>query len=1793
MPGNEVDDRVHNFFQQDNFSQSQHDTQAVEGHWAVLNNNLWVGNERQIAGAFNSKSYNLQQSDGGRGLGNQFSQGPYGSNFTQNNVRPELAKSQSQNQQLSLNGFMHASQVSCAGQNEANVSGRDMESDRHNLMARGLHGLELQHRSGPQHNNTNSASFGAMEATGNFDFLGGQQQMSNQQAGMLQSLQRQQSGISDTQLFRQQVMLRQMQELQRQQHLQQLDTMQRNSVNQISTFPTQVGGSHSPAFTNDIPMHDGANYPWPSQAMTGNTNWLQRGVSAGAQGYSNGVMITPEQGQALRFMGLMPQQASQSLYGVPVSSTRAASPFLHNQIDKHQVPFQSSSLSRSPHALFPEQVGMQEGSMLPRPGFENKSSFEHASGHASGNLVNVENFNEVQQKDVALAEYRGRQDVAGSSESLSEKIEKQVASSQAAVALDPTEEKILFGSDDNIWEAFGGSLTSGIEGHNVLDGAFPSLQSGSWSALMQSAVAESSSNDLGLQGEWGGVGLQKSISVMGNQQPSIFHDSGKQEAASLDSSQAATLNYRPFPNDAGFVANYHTSLGIQQSFSDQPRRSLQTRSSQQSEEGRKWLGHSQSQMPAEGSQVPENAHSSAELNSRGIAGLWSHQQNRSLHGSQPSNGPNGLNFIESVPQNGETTSRKQDNLHGRDCGEDSSTNMGQGGVTSRLDSFCNPNVQMGSPKSNAKDEAALHNSSNIKVDQEPSQKPSENHQFNFWRSVGSSMKSGNDASKKSQQQLSKGHHLLEPSVNSFDRGAGELHAAGTADKNENSGDSHGSDLSHHVPSGGLRESVWSDSGETRGLSRGTQKSSCDVGRKMPAPRKFQYHPMGDLDMDVEPAYGAKHSMQSQAMNHPLSGGFTSHEGQLRFLHPIANNSLDSEGLVSNIHGDINMPYGVSPSSIRPGYGSGASAFHDKSAGFPASHKPVPSSQNMLELLHKVDQSKEQNSMGQFNPNRLSGIREAEASDQMVGLGAKQLSASQSFGLQLAPPSQGLPVPNFMMASQNMSQNVNSPRSNTVQSDRRDKVHWLAPAASVQASPLLHETPQGESRNIQSGIPGQTDAGASPGNMQGNFLSPASGSLYLRSLLQNQHMTDAGGKIISEQPGHVPFGKVSHGKPIGDSQDQAHSAQVSVSCAASSVVSNDLVPQKEIAQLTSVNQSDARVSMHQSSLMDGLATPQPSFMYGMSQRGNLLPMVPSVPANITPVQPMFGAQAYNASDLLKSRFQSNHFSEANLCAQRKQDDQEALRKGNAANSQGVASGDEQPARETDLDQNVASESQGKGSFITQDDSLPKSAATPKDIEAFGRSLRPNSNLHDNYSLLHQMQAMKSTEMDHGDRQLKRFKGPDNDPDVQEIAARAGQIFSGELNCMARKASVSSALVLSGDAKMMNLSAGPGNDQDETAPLQILQGNVASQDMFSHGHGDSQNFSGNDVTTRVEHPHISAQMAPSWFEQYGTFRNGQLLAMQDARRSQTVTSLGQQLIISKSSKNMVPDHLVEHANAAIDTGQMTNARKMTTTSVLGDQVSSHPLVCGGMTPIAASLRPKKRKSVTADLLPWHKEVAFGLRWLQNMSSAEAEWAQSANRLIEKADDDTDMNEDVLPISRSKRRLTLTTQLMQQVLRPPPMPILSLDASSNYETVAYFVARLALGDACSLMCSLESDLSSDSGNSMSEKLKTCGKIRDQYFSEVVEDFVSRARKLEDDLLSLDKRGSMLDLRLECQDLERFSVINRFAKFHGRAQVDGAETSSSSGTIATGQRLFPQRYVTAHPVPRNLPDGVQCLSL
>ncbi|XP_071739011.1 uncharacterized protein [Rutidosis leptorrhynchoides] len=106
-----------------------------------------------------------------------------------------------------------------------------------------------------------------------------------------------------------------------------------------------------------------------------------------------------------------------------------------------------------------------------------------------------------------------------------------------------------------------------------------------------------------------------------------------------------------------------------------------------------------------------------------------------------------------------------------------------------------------------------------------------------------------------------------------------------------------------------------------------------------------------------------------------------------------------------------------------------------------------------------------------------------------------------------------------------------------------------------------------------------------------------------------------------------------------------------------------------------------------------------------------------------------------------------------------------------------------------------------------------------------------------------------------------------------------------------------------------------------------------------------------------------------------------------------------------------------------------------------------------------KSKKRKFCNFECLPWHKEVTEGCSRLHDTSTTELEWAESAGRLPERLKEF-----EKLMVSR-KRRLVMTTQLLQLLFRPAPAVILSEDATAHCDSVTYYAAKLALGDACSL--------------------------------------------------------------------------------------------------------------------------------
>ncbi|GJT91999.1 hypothetical protein Tco_1080844 [Tanacetum coccineum] len=225
-----------------------------------------------------------------------------------------------------------------------------------------------------------------------------------------------------------------------------------------------------------------------------------------------------------------------------------------------------------------------------------------------------------------------------------------------------------------------------------------------------------------------------------------------------------------------------------------------------------------------------------------------------------------------------------------------------------------------------------------------------------------------------------------------------------------------------------------------------------------------------------------------------------------------------------------------------------------------------------------------------------------------------------------------------------------------------------------------------------------------------------------------------------------------------------------------------------------------------------------------------------------------------------------------------------------------------------------------------------------------------------------------------------------------------------------------------------------------------------------------------------------------------------------------------------------------------------------------------------------KSKKRKYAIFECIPWHKEVTQGYSRLHNISGVGQKWARSVGRLPETLKEEAEEVTGSLWTVRRKRRLSLTTQLMQLLFRPAPAIVLSEDATAHCDTVIFYAAKLSLGDACSLC-------------SASSKNMTSKSSRDQDLSKTVRKFFDRKKRLEDELSRMEKgKLSIMELSMDFQGLEKFSMVNRFAKRHIRGAM---VTNTSSGVANAMPKLRPQKYVKASKMPKTIPDGQNCLSL
>uniref|UniRef100_A0A7N0T1C2 Uncharacterized protein n=1 Tax=Kalanchoe fedtschenkoi TaxID=63787 RepID=A0A7N0T1C2_KALFE len=1719
MPGSEGGDRVHNFFDQEK-SSHQH-LQVADGSRLVLSGFHWSGNQRQGSSPLNF-SPEQSASDPDRGNLDRQSSLAYGPPFSQSPLRPH---------------FM-------AKNYQINVTGMNREPNQHNPFSRGLSNSGAQYGSGSEQ--YRDTRLEPTESHVNFDFLGSRQQMNTQQLAMVQSSPRQHSGLNERQLLQQQAMLRNLYEVQRQQQLQQLDVRQVNSVNHLSAGQ-QRPKDPSASLNNITPFQDGSNYAWMSQHGAGNPSWLQGAVSPVMQGTSNGLPYPTEQSASPHIMGFSPQSADPSLYGFPISNARGSSSHCSYSTEKpmpssQQEPNESNPLLANQHGTLLGQVNSQDRDFGSGSCYQVNNNLTNASGQGSypgttmGKLLQAES----QQKNPSLES----QEIQGLLSTFKNSKEKTVAQTvlQDAAPLDPTEEQFLFGSDDNIWDAFRKSSNSGQNDNKTVGGSefqnpFPSMQSGSWSALMQSALAETCSGDTGNQEEWSSLNLSSKPASAGRE-PLAFSNSEKlrTRATNGNSDIAPSLIAEHYMSSGRGKANNSCSvqglpLSSLHSSSDANERfqsNSASKSNLQIPDGNRWLHNSNVKALSEDNQAHSKSghHPVVALDLKGLSGALAPQHGASLNNisvqaSSKSSHGNHLGFVPGEESPMKSTSNENTMHH----------------LQEKQKRFMHEEMQEDKPAwaRNSCHSSPPHTgqlNSNSCVESDPtrnsaydkpnaSQKPPTGHHFNHWKNVGSIPKVGSENMGKSQHPLEARLHVFDSSVNSSDR---EIQQRGMGDsgRQENSGHVQQSNFWDNTSSNGLKDPIKSGQCDPI-VGVGKQKTSDQVSGKTHGLRKFQFHPMGNLDENTQTYFGMKHTDKIQAMpsEHRLFAG----QGP-------KSSSQNDKGQGSNTHIDMRKLHEAS--SVGFSMKNVASKSFDKYGSFHSANKTFQSSQNMLELLNKADQSREDSAEASRNSsdqNMFSEKPGAESPDaSMSHLQRNQSSGSHAYGLQLGPPHQRFPT-QTRDSSQSLPHAPNSLSLNSGQ--------------LVQH--CTSDTSQAELVDASSGFLGQSVNSVSLHKVQESSTAPiTSGFPNMRNLYQKQTGT------VSLQPSSdhcMSVDKnVSQLDHTDDMRSKASTLQSSIGSQFDAMGSN----RNPVTLVSSSFQPDENI---RSNVRSGQA-----FHVGF----------PNSWTNAPKQQTSSFAMSHKAQP--DSFVFQSHMKTSGI-PQVMKDEQILTVRGNDSagsgerdtNSTSMPSKEDQQAIESSSKSAVHDETGPalKAANIPVKDGFLLSASAAHPNCETSRTSISDTKPQNSYSLLHQLQVMRGTESDLNTRDSKRLK-------MQDISSDALR-------------SDNSNFILSGDSKSPNFISEPSSNQGKFVPSQ--HGSLHFQNMLAQNRHYSS-----PVISSLPLPQISPQMAPSWFERYGSFNREQHVPAYDVQKHSLSQPLDLSQIPDNSSTGFLAQSLVEPiltSSAAYHVGDSKHSVALE--PVVFEQSSLAQLTAPTASHGLVSAIPHKRKTATSELVPWCKEMAqHGLLYLPNISASEVKWASATKRIPEKVMDEVEQAEGRTVMLNHKGRLVLTTQLMQQLLQPPPASVISSDAYVNYENVVYFTSRESCGTACCLSGSKNPCIMSSNHNDMiSKKVPGQG---DYFLSKVENDFLVRAAKLENALLSLEKQTSFLDLRTEWQDLEKFSVINRFAKFHGRGQAEGPETSNSA---MNSQSHGPQRYVSALPSPRNLPDTVQCLSL
>lgn len=1544
----------------------------------------------------------------------------------------------------------------------------------------------------------------------------------------------QHAGDNDFQMWQQQMMFKQFQEFQRQQQqLQQSDhgARMQPSFGQFHAPAKQLPGDQLSTMSNEMANNQAMNSAWPHNftsgdpSLTSNSQMLNNGsvnwdqiVGAPAVGnFMNGPMFANAQNQSMRPMGLSTHQGDQSFYpmhatssrgsgnqysqflGIPADSQSAVARVGPDQSEKTSRPFNSSM---NEHGIHLQGTSSLIHNFRGKGGFLNNSLMQSQGDNIrAGSPVTMNQLQHVQPQD-----FHGRSNQVDLQHSVQEKSTMQVGLASAGASLDPTEEKILFGSDeDGNWGAL---LRGENDNGNSLDndnygGGYSSLQSGSWSALMQEAL-QSTTSENSPKEEWSGLSFHKTEQLMANNATLSGRDENKFSGLSgtnLENARPSpassyadgTMNN---PSPASFQHAIRTPFERRDQMPHESPKAPVDNHQSTSEINNGYFQQSLKQIQSDGRQEQVHlangiwAHQKAELLRNNLQSTGAHAMAPGAHGfwmSQQSTADHNINRESSNNQN----DWKANNALGQD-------------ISNSQNVFNNNENSWKSSGGNANSVQRLQQR---KPDISTTQIPNESSDGKHISIMSSSMPMmtqdhyqmiAGRSGEQARMNRNMGHRVPEtsesPGKSADQRSSDFSQEYPNATPNERQ--AHLLNHGQHITSDSAprRHSVFAGK-ESENLGQSSQQA---MGSYM-----LQNRAMGSSGMNIGPSSG-----------NPLpSSLFPPHSHQMRnnLQHHFGTNSHVSNNLPSVSEEQLQSRHG-------PPNSSSALPFGGTDTGL-SQNRAVQNSQHMLQLLHKVDNTRTSNAVADMPDNSL-GVVSSQQQLNHPNL--------QGFGLRLAPPSQRQSNSVNLWSSQT---NVDAKQPDlSAQEDDRSQLPSTPSQSLTPPHPNTKSSPFHTSESENTGQPigrfpqlsscqqyPAADDRSGPASMLQQPQQGSSATVFKNVWTNISAQRLAGmqaNKITPNILQSMMFPNNAAASNLWSSQktdDQGQKATIPSDIATSSVNSHNQDPKQAV-------DSDA-----------GLAS---------SQKANL---------------ESTGATVSGGNESLQKPSSDGNF--ANAVSSFAQ-----LRR------QGIMG--------TKHGENLGANFQAMNA-------IHNSGSNSGGIVLHG-SPAPSNIQQQNYSLLHQMQALRHTEIDPGSSVGKSIR-PDIGSDASQIDWKSGQRFDHAANNSTKSSvdNIGSPGVpgsFPSDMKMLSF-ASRGEERNPNAPSQVPPG-----ERPSHGMVTAQNDNQNQVqpigtsaatssVERSERPRINPQMAPSWFGHYGNYRNGQSVAMLNAQKT---TALPYNF--SKASGNNDNNNLTENR---VESGQPVRPGQNLPLTKMDALVPSNAKV----SPMVR--RPKKRKATESTLISWHKITEIPQK-LRGISTSEMDWAWAANRLTEK--DEAETQDDTLNYL-PRKRLILTTQLIQQLLPAIPATILREQSVSTYESATYTLSMSTLRDACSMASSSSYNSCSPMDDENNPSEQTSGKKIEDKVSKAVEIFVGRIRKMENDFISLNKRASMLDVQLECQDLERISIVNRLGRFHGRNHAAAVEGSSASEM--TPRRIFPERHVMSFAVPGNLPEGVYCLSL